>query len=128
MVYLWNPSIQRFLKLPSIRKSLKLPPSEAQFYTKDYLEIGLGYDSSINDYKVVAIGLASYMPSLMVYSLSNGSWRTISDATPNLCFHGPQAFSNGAIHWIRYHSRRFLPMRKDCQLILFSVHTRFSVT
>ena len=69
-VYLWNPSIRMFKRLPytcstQLRK----------------VALGFGYDSQTNDYKVVKFSwtIAEPMPppEVEVYSLSSDSWKRI---------------------------------------------------
>ena len=72
--------------------------------------IGFGFDSKTNDFKVVrvvtlldGVDLQKDRPVVEVYSLANGEWRTITTATPPVCIlrdPEPQAFLNGALHWV----------------------------
>ena len=68
-VYLWNPSIRKFKRLPDTCLT--------QLQT---LVLGFGYDSQNNDYKVVRISLSTAKrpkPDVEVYSLSSDSWKRV---------------------------------------------------
>ncbi|XP_059632762.1 F-box/kelch-repeat protein At3g06240-like [Cornus florida] len=71
--------------------------------------IGFGFDSVTDDYKVVRIvyldGLnfdQNYPPEVEIFSLSTGTWRNIShlDLPYTICKYAPQAYVNGAAHWL----------------------------
>jgi F-box interacting protein len=77
--------------------------------------IGFGFDAKTNDYKVVRVvslevdpNILKERPKVEVYSLSTGEWRIITTALPPICTlnliegREPQAFVNGAIHWIAF--------------------------
>ncbi|KAG5549748.1 hypothetical protein RHGRI_014898 [Rhododendron griersonianum] len=95
-LFLWNPSTRKSKILPS----LNLPPAHVEYYG-----FGLGYDASIDDYKVVlllkdwrSIGIAL---EVKVYTLRTNSWRRIGDSPhgrPYYCLR-PGVFVNGAFHW-----------------------------
>ncbi|XP_058214316.1 F-box/kelch-repeat protein At3g23880-like [Rhododendron vialii] len=95
-LFLWNPSTRKSKKLPS----LNLPPAHVVLDG-----FGLGYDASIDDYKVVlmlkdrrSIGIAL---EVKVYTLRTDSWRRIGDFPhdrPYFRLH-PGVFLNGALHW-----------------------------
>ena len=69
-VYLWNPSIRKFKRLPDTCLT--------QFHP---VRLGFGYDSQNNDYKVVRIswGCPQSMPPLEVevYSLSSDLYKRV---------------------------------------------------
>uniref|UniRef100_A0A5B6ZAI8 F-box domain-containing protein n=1 Tax=Davidia involucrata TaxID=16924 RepID=A0A5B6ZAI8_DAVIN len=104
-IILWNPSI---------RKSVNLPmPSKPQW--PNMFVLGFGVNPATNDYKVVRIVyykeyLYRYKvpPEVEIYTLSTGSWRSVSSAAPSYCmveFMWSQVFVNGAVHWIAYDLR-----------------------
>ncbi|XP_050253457.1 F-box/kelch-repeat protein At3g23880-like isoform X4 [Quercus robur] len=100
-VYLWNPSIRKFKRLPDTCLT--------QLRT---LVIGFGYDSQSNDYKVVRISQTRVKDVLAreveVYSLSSDSWKRVGlgvSWTPNafsFSFNGILAFPfvSGHLHWM----------------------------
>ncbi|XP_058214314.1 F-box/kelch-repeat protein At3g23880-like [Rhododendron vialii] len=64
---------------------------------------GLGYDESIDDYKVVGFFCSSICfceVQVMVYTLRSDSWRRIGDFPPRCFPQGVGTFVNGALHWI----------------------------
>jgi F-box interacting protein len=97
---LWNPSVRKCMQLPS-------PPNVTY---KSHASIGFGFDAKNNDFKVVRIvinqnrhNLQKDRPVVEVYSLSTGEWRMITDPSPPICTlsrRAPNAFVNGALHWI----------------------------
>ncbi|KAK9287824.1 hypothetical protein L1049_016266 [Liquidambar formosana] len=104
-----------FLLNPSTRESIELPNSPFGAESCDNFSIyGFGYDSSIDDYKVVKIcfddddeavcskGIVS------VYSLRANSWRRIEDSP--FChsvndLSPPGVLLNGALHWLVWSHR-----------------------
>ncbi|XP_058216960.1 F-box/kelch-repeat protein At3g23880-like [Rhododendron vialii] len=96
ILFLWNPSTRKSKKLPS----LNLPPAHVVLDG-----FGLGYDASIDDYKVVlmlkdwrSIGIAL---EVKVYTLRTDSWRRIGDFPHDRPYYRllPGVFLNGALHW-----------------------------
>ncbi|XP_059651123.1 F-box/kelch-repeat protein At3g06240-like [Cornus florida] len=100
-LYLWNPSVRKFVLLPRPR-----------IITGRYervLGFGFGFDSTTNDYKVVRI---VYLPGgyisggteeVDIYSLKEGGWRriSVSGPVPRIDYEEQSnAYLNGAIHWI----------------------------
>ncbi|XP_059660182.1 F-box protein CPR1-like [Cornus florida] len=98
-LFLWNPTIRKVLPLPRVRVTFD---SHGPFSAN----IGFGFDSSTGDYKVIRIVHFDYvhMPQeIDIFSLSTGTWRNISHmALPdiNINERAPQAFLNGAAHWV----------------------------
>uniref|UniRef100_A0A2N9GJD7 Uncharacterized protein n=1 Tax=Fagus sylvatica TaxID=28930 RepID=A0A2N9GJD7_FAGSY len=105
VIYLWNPSIRKFKRLPSscLGKTGNLV----------YVTIGFAYHSQNNDYKVVRIScsfLSSIyppVPQIEVYTLSTDSWRRvgISLRINNVMFNHnnlnlPIPLVSGALHWM----------------------------
>ncbi|KAL9243104.1 hypothetical protein vseg_017032 [Gypsophila vaccaria] len=107
---LWNPSINKSQNVPD---TMVHPTEQPSYY-----EFGLGFDASINDYKVVCFTFSSYSftyyfrvnryhvpkPGLVqVYSLRTNSWTTKNGAHPPLNWAvGPQIYVNGAVHWMGF--------------------------
>ncbi|XP_057990643.1 F-box/kelch-repeat protein At3g23880-like [Hevea brasiliensis] len=86
-LYVWNPSTGDFKQL---RKS-----------SSRSLQCGLGYDKSIDDYKVVVIGYTGRLSLVDVLTLRTNTWRRTQDF--NYCFGVRNAiFVNGALHWEAY--------------------------
>ena len=99
-VYLWNPSIRKFKRLPNTCLT-----------QLSNVALGFGYDSLNNDYKVVRISLSTAKrpkPDVEVYSLSSDSWKRVGlgiSWRPNVIsygFNGILAFPfvNGYLHWM----------------------------
>jgi F-box interacting protein len=106
-LFLWNPCVRKFVKLP-------LPNVTCQL-GKKHGSIGFGFDAKTNDYKVARVvylevdpNILKERPKVEVYSLSTCEWRIITAALPPICTlnliegREPQAFVNGAIHWIAF--------------------------
>ena len=102
-VYLWNPSIRKFKRLPNTCLTQLSNVAVA---------LGFGYDSQNNDYKVVrfpwTIGEPKLPPEVEVYSLSSDSWKRIEFGIswrPNVLAHGFNftltfPFVSGHSHWM----------------------------
>lgn len=103
---LWNPSIQKFKKIPFPTLEIEQqPPSDLQVIT----QYGFGYDSANEDYKILAIlefdisrddGTVS--SQLQIYSMKSNSWKRIQNM-PGEGFSvqmGVVVFSNGAMSWL----------------------------
>ncbi|KAK9994099.1 hypothetical protein SO802_023802 [Lithocarpus litseifolius] len=105
VVYLWNPSIRKFKRLPDTCLTQTQVPNVAH---------GFGYDSLNNDFKVVRISLYRFrtkgMPPLEVevYSLSSDSWKRVElgiSWRPNVVFSQFNftlacPFVSGHLHWM----------------------------
>ncbi|KAH0637912.1 hypothetical protein KY289_037827 [Solanum tuberosum] len=97
-ILLWNPST---------RESILLPHPKFRVV---YCVCGLGYDSTSEDYKILAINLNAYHSfdtSIEVLSLKSGSWRRIGYPTGiehvtgfRSCGMDYLAFLHGAFHWL----------------------------
>ncbi|XP_065620779.1 F-box/kelch-repeat protein At3g23880-like [Quercus suber] len=92
---LWNPSINRYVKLPDLHRTL---------YTCCH---GFGYHAPTNEYKVVRITHPEEGKDTLVaeiYSFNNGEYRllTFSPSAPFYLRYGNTAsvFMNGALHWL----------------------------
>ncbi|XP_030935079.1 F-box/kelch-repeat protein At3g23880-like [Quercus lobata] len=102
-VYLWNPSIRKFKRLPNTCLNQTQVLNVAH---------GFGYDSLNNDYKVVRFSWTrtKWMPppEVEVYSLSSDSWKRVELGIywrPNVIsysFNGISAFPfvSGHLHWM----------------------------
>ncbi|XP_030963942.1 F-box/kelch-repeat protein At3g06240-like [Quercus lobata] len=104
-IYLWNPRIRKFKRLPDSCSSSKA----------FWFSTGFSYQSKTNDYKVVKLWGTPVVAE--VYTLSSDSWRkvdislrskvVVSQIKP---YPFPLFFS-GPLHWFAYHSegeRKFL--------------------
>ena len=100
VIYLWNPSIRKFKRLP-----------DSCFGKLGLVTLGFAYHSEKNDYKVLRI--SSYpmvtppMPDkIEVYTLSSDSWRRVGMSLRanamefNYCSLLPFPLVSGALHWI----------------------------
>nr|XP_016475494.1 PREDICTED: F-box/kelch-repeat protein At3g23880-like [Nicotiana tabacum] len=102
-LFLWNPSIRKFKKLPDFTAKLRLG------YCIMY---GIGYDEVHDDYKLVCVfrnssyNISHYV-EVNVYSLNSDSWTSIND------FHSGEQlirwgmFMNGKLHWASSTSHDF---------------------
>ena len=100
-VYLWNPSIRKFKRLPNTCLTLLCN-----------VALGFGYDSQNNDYKIVrfssTIAKPKLPPKVEVYSLSSDSWKRIELGIlwrPNVLAHNfnctlASPFVSGHLHWM----------------------------
>ncbi|XP_050253453.1 F-box/kelch-repeat protein At3g23880-like isoform X1 [Quercus robur] len=100
-VYLWNPSIRKFKRLPNTCLT-----------QLSNVALGFGYDSQNNDYKVVrfswTIAKPKPPPEVEVYSLSSDSWKIIElgiSWRPNVLAHYFNytltfPFVIGHLHWM----------------------------
>uniref|UniRef100_A0A7N2MIM2 F-box associated beta-propeller type 3 domain-containing protein n=1 Tax=Quercus lobata TaxID=97700 RepID=A0A7N2MIM2_QUELO len=100
-VYLWNPSIRKFKRLPNTCLT-----------RLSNVELGFVYDSQNNDYKVVRFSWNRITwippPEIEVYSLSSDSWKRIElgiSWRSNVLFHKFNytltfPFVSGHLHWM----------------------------
>ncbi|KAL4616219.1 hypothetical protein ACB092_07G182700 [Castanea dentata] len=110
-IYLWNPSIRKFKRLPS-------------YYLTHFHRVstGFAYHSETNDYKVVNIyqvpapnfhGVEVEVEA-EVYTLSSNSWRKVGISLKNNIVLSPftdttSTFVSGALHWLGYISEAAFP-------------------
>ncbi|KAK6928151.1 F-box domain [Dillenia turbinata] len=96
---LWNPSIKEFRLLPQscTVDELKYPVSQ----------VGFGFDSKDNDYKVLDIRSRTVSSQthcvVEIYSLRADSWKRIDTHFPNSVLNGwfpSRAFSNDVFYWV----------------------------
>ncbi|XP_023918077.1 F-box/kelch-repeat protein At3g06240-like [Quercus suber] len=95
-IYLWNPSIRKYRRLPDF--------SLTQYH---WVSTGFAYQSETNDYKVVKITKmgAQNHHGVEVYTLSSNSWRRVEMSLGNnVAFNSgncwPATFVNKALHWL----------------------------
>ena len=103
VIYLWNPSIRKFKRLPDTCLS--------QY---DSVATGFAYQCENNDYKVVKISSlrAHNRPEdeveAEVYTLSLNSWRRVGISlrpnvvVSNVKYYSSATFVNKALHWLGY--------------------------
>ncbi|KAM1815190.1 hypothetical protein ACFX11_028767 [Malus domestica] len=103
---LWNPSIQKFKKIPS--PTFEQPPSSDLYLHRSY---GFGYDSANDDYKILGIArffvkgdLNIAVHQYQIYSLKSNSWRKIKNMPRDEFQLGMSdiVFSNGSLSWQAY--------------------------
>ncbi|OVA01217.1 Profilin [Macleaya cordata] len=101
IICLWNPSTKEYKVIPST--PIEHPRGSGILHSIRY---GFGYDSKIEDYKLVRIAdfLAyghSYDSEVKIYTLGSNSWRRIQDIPYNFTFGSKSgALVNGTLHWI----------------------------
>ncbi|XP_060181742.1 F-box/kelch-repeat protein At3g23880-like [Lycium barbarum] len=94
-LFLWNPSIRKFKKLPDSRPKLRCGY---------YFMYGFGYDEVRDDYKVVGIFCifgsgGAYEVEVKIYGLKSDSWRNVDDFQGGLLLNDSGKFVNGKLHW-----------------------------
>ncbi|PNX56562.1 hypothetical protein L195_g049944 [Trifolium pratense] len=102
-VFLWNPSIRKFTKLPSFEDS-----------SSHMLDFSFGYDHSSDSYKVVAFYIHEFVINgnrvmkiiVKVHTLGTNSWRRIQDfPSRSFCEDSSGKFVCGTINWLTYRDR-----------------------
>ncbi|XVE80194.1 hypothetical protein DITRI_Ditri14bG0120100 [Diplodiscus trichospermus] len=95
---LWNPSVQKYIRLPK--------PNMTCLSDNAYLILGFGFDSRTNDYKllIVAGERGETLTEAYLFSLNANSWKSVTAISPNYAFEGEisSAFVNGTIHWLGF--------------------------
>ncbi|OMP04625.1 hypothetical protein COLO4_09451 [Corchorus olitorius] len=106
-LYLWNPSIHKYITLPK-------PDITFLSDTSYYQHIGFGFDSETHDYKVLNLvtmvldGLDGIGETVEAYlfSLNTNSWKNITAtySYPEYTIegHSLSVFVNGILHWLGY--------------------------
>ncbi|XP_060178561.1 F-box/kelch-repeat protein At3g23880-like [Lycium barbarum] len=107
-LFLWNPSIRKYKKLPNYRLNL----SRHRYFLEKCLEepggckFGFAYDEFQDDYKVVGIFpihnhryIRLCRIEVQIYSLKSNSWRRISDFQGREFLNVPGKLVNGKLHW-----------------------------
>ncbi|KAL3506658.1 hypothetical protein ACH5RR_032040 [Cinchona calisaya] len=101
--FLWNPSTRKCKELPN----LGIESDELE--NKCNVFLGLGYDETNDDYKVVGIvclfgrNLKPCSVKIKVYTTRSESWRTIEEDFPGdyiLQESSSSKFLNGKLHWV----------------------------
>ncbi|OIW15305.1 hypothetical protein TanjilG_10745 [Lupinus angustifolius] len=98
-IVLWNPSINQHRILPTPSNFMK---------TREVL--GIGFDSTINDYKIIRapssycnIKVKDYNPQIEILTLTSNSWRKLPDEVtpPYFIEHYHQSVTlNNAVYWL----------------------------
>lgn len=100
---LWNPSISKFKTLPK-------PNVSFETHGEYNANIGFGFDSCANDYKVLRIvELANDdEPVIELYSLAADYWKILNTEVLKygIVTSCSQAFVNGVVHFIAYHRNK----------------------
>ncbi|XP_059650598.1 F-box protein CPR1-like [Cornus florida] len=104
IMFLWNPSTREVEQLPN---SLTCPYQyRAKPNTISSCRMyGLGYDSSIDDYKVVEIIHSDILTCLYEYTLRTGSWRLRRSWVSDFLYvisRPSGVLLNGSVHWLAY--------------------------
>ncbi|KAH0980682.1 hypothetical protein GBA52_007859 [Prunus armeniaca] len=111
-IYLWNPSIRKFKRLPRGLIRVKYRYSDVAT-----IALGFGLDVGGNDYKVVRVGDFLHGVCVEVYSLRLDSWRIIHAVPPvteifKVFWSNKWTYLNGVVYWI---VQEFFP---DCRYII----------
>jgi F-box interacting protein len=102
-LFLWNPCVRKYVKLPSPNGTLLAMGKRAY--------MGFGFDSKNRDYKVVRMlchihmGIPKYQCEVEVYSLCTGEWRMVTVSPPKFVLFGGEKATgsvNGALHWLAF--------------------------
>ncbi|KAK1435364.1 hypothetical protein QVD17_01125 [Tagetes erecta] len=117
-ILLWNPTTQKTRLIPD-------PLTPFSDGTRFY---GLGYDFSIDDYKMVRgfRSASSNFLSSQVFNLKTGSWRTVQLTQINI--NKPDeigSISNGALHWIVRHKSHNGGFNKQETILSFDIKDEF---
>ncbi|XP_058216958.1 F-box/kelch-repeat protein At3g23880-like [Rhododendron vialii] len=93
IMYLWKPATRKSMELPLIKMR-----NNVCSYT-----CGIGYEDSIDDYKVVVflrVNVVMFIPERVeVYTLRTHSWGRIGDCPHSLDAADSGKFVSGALHW-----------------------------
>lgn len=82
-LFLWNPATGDYKILPNADPSVD-----------DLQIVGFGYDSSLDDYRIVTIITCDYRPRVDMYSLKTNSWKFIRDLPHCDVFNQHNAFND----------------------------------
>ncbi|XP_043696604.1 F-box protein At3g07870-like [Telopea speciosissima] len=102
-IYLWNPAISEYKKLPDA------PIGSPRIWGINNTVLGFGYDPINNEYKVVRIiyfcergtDRLIYKSDVRVYSLGTGKWKKLGDAPfDSRDCSSSKVVVNGYIHWL----------------------------
>ena len=86
-IMVWNPCTGEFQVLPPLE-------------FRDNYFWGFGYDSTIDDYKVVLGSCEAGHEVIFVYELKSGSWRKLEKLNRYFGVHWVGCLVNQALHWI----------------------------
>jgi len=127
LLYLWNPSINRYKKVSFGAACTERCPSKFRY---SFHKMGFGFCgiNGLNDYKLVHVGFhynlppascahSSHCPGhVNVYSLASDSWKSLTSASVNVPSHlaaytkrgdrhrwGAHAFVRGVYYWLLSH-------------------------
>ncbi|OAY60633.1 F-box/kelch-repeat protein At3g06240 isoform X2 [Manihot esculenta] len=107
-IIVWNPSTgqSRELSMPSC------------CFPDDKLFSGFGYESHLDDYKVVrgSISASSSEVEMEVFNLKGNEWRRKTNLHCSAAFTGSATYLNGVLHWLveeKYPNRRYLIVSFD---------------
>ncbi|KAG5565004.1 hypothetical protein RHGRI_001020 [Rhododendron griersonianum] len=98
---IWNPSTRRCQELPYTKTDYPV----YHVFAKHEM-YGFGYDSIIDDYKMVRvqffqIGIDDFVSSVKVYSMKSNSWRKIRDFPYCLYYgQGCAVLVGSTLHWV----------------------------
>ncbi|XP_026433801.1 F-box protein At3g17710-like [Papaver somniferum] len=99
---LWNPATREFIILSMATTPTGCNRTSGLSFAN---RCGFGYDSKIDDYKVVRLAVPSNTDDTMasqvdVYILGSDSWRKIEDTPYKITDSSAGVFVNGALHWL----------------------------
>ncbi|XP_060203723.1 F-box/kelch-repeat protein At3g23880-like [Lycium barbarum] len=102
-LFLWNPSIRKFKKLPDFIPKLNF---------RSCVMYGFGYDEVHDDYKVVAVSRTSsydisHQVEVKIYSVNSDSWRSTHDFNTGRKLIKWGMSVNGKLHWASTTSHKF---------------------
>ncbi|CAM8900289.1 unnamed protein product [Rhodiola kirilowii] len=104
---LWNPSTEESWQISSDDVSNDIVSSNSMFMGEFYprFEVfGFGYDSTIDDYKIVRLVSSDYdVVQVEIFTIGRRTWRKEEVHLVSLHFHARIhycLFLNGALHWI----------------------------
>lgn len=127
-LYLWNPSIRKFVMLTSTSLNSDVVSS------KFNVALGFAYQSQNNDHRIVRLVFdEEFPPEVEVYSLSTDSWRRVGFEVESVrriehnistfCLHSETSvFVNGALHWIAGVSRDVVDDPDHRVILVFDVN------
>ncbi|KAF3959519.1 hypothetical protein CMV_015679 [Castanea mollissima] len=100
VIYLWNPSIRKFKRLPDTCLGKLKSVS---------VRLGFAYRSENDDYKVVRIStFTTLIHEVEVYTSSSDSWRRVGNSSTDkfvFCYKNllvPAPLVSGALHWMAF--------------------------
>ncbi|KAJ0097560.1 hypothetical protein Patl1_27854 [Pistacia atlantica] len=107
LVFLFCYSNDLLVLNPTTRDSRELPKPDTTYTSQDSVFYGLGYDVSIDDYKVVrgvisaaSSGSSSREAKVEVLELKTNTWKKIQYPHSSININGRGILSNGNLHWL----------------------------